>query len=285
MQEQERSGWRGAALAWPALLLVVLFLMAPLALILRYSFDRYDPAQLMLGVFELSNYVKAFTDPFYQGVLGTTARIAALSTAIVVVLAFPVAYYISRVESERLRSVLMIMTVLPLLLGNAVRSAAWMVVMGTKGVANSVLLGLGLVDEPLKILYTPTAVVIGLVSVLLPYAIITMQSVIDSIPTSLEEAGRSLGHSPLRTVFNVVLPLAMPGVVAAAAICFALAMNAYATPVLIGGPKMQMMGQVVYEQIAKVSNWPFGATLACILMATTLVLTVVSSRYLSRRYF
>jgi putative spermidine/putrescine transport system permease protein len=73
MQEQERSGWRGAALAWPALLLVVLFLMAPLALILRYSFDRYDPAQLMLGIFELSNYVKAFTDPFYQGVLGTTA--------------------------------------------------------------------------------------------------------------------------------------------------------------------------------------------------------------------
>lgn len=285
MQEQERSGWRGAALAWPALLLVVLFLMAPLALILRYSFDRYDPAQLMLGVFELSNYVKAFTDPFYQGVLGTTARIAALSTAIVVVLAFPVAYCISRVESERLRSLLMIMTVLPLLLGNAVRSAAWMVVMGTKGVANSVLLGLGLVDEPLKILYTPTAVVIGLVSVLLPYAIITMQSVIDSIPTSLEEAGRSLGHSPLRTVFNVVLPLAMPGVVAAAAICFALAMNAYATPVLIGGPKMQMMGPVVYEQIAKVSNWPFGATLACILMAATLVLTVVSSRYLSRRYF
>ena len=285
MQEQERSGWRGAALAWPALLLVVLFLMAPLALILRYSFDRHDPAQLMLGIFELSNYVKAFTDPFYQGVLGTTARIAALSTAIVVVLAFPVAYCISRVESERLRSALMIMTVLPLLLGNAVRSAAWMVVMGTKGVANSVLLGLGLVDEPLKILYTPTAVVIGLVSVLLPYAIITMQSVIDSIPASLEEAGRSLGHSPLRTVFNVVLPLAMPGVVAAAAICFALAMNAYATPVLIGGPKMQMMGPVVYEQIAKVSNWPFGATLACILMATTLVLTVVSSRYLSRRYF
>lgn len=259
--------------------------MAPLALILRYSFDRYDPAQLMLGVFETANYAKAFSDPFYQGVLATTARIAGLSTVVVVLLAFPVAYFISRVESERLRSLLIILTVLPLLLGNAVRSAAWMVVMGTKGVANSVLLGLGLVQEPLKILYTPTAVVIGLVSVLLPYAIITMQSVIDSIPTSLEEAGRSLGHSPLRTVFNVVLPLAMPGIVAAAAICFALGMNAYATPVLIGGPKMQMMGPVVYEQIAKVSNWPFGSTLACILMAATVALTVVSSRYLSRRYF
>lgn len=285
MRDPESHGIRGAALALPALLLVCAFLMAPLALVLRYSFDRYDPAQLMLGVFEVANYVKAFGDPFYQGVLVTTARIAGLSTVIVVALAFPVAYFISRLESERLRSLLIILTVLPLLLGNAVRSAAWMVVMGTKGVANSVLLGLGIVQEPLKILYTPTAVVIGLVSVLLPYAIITMQSVIDSIPSSLEEAGRSLGHSPLRTVFNVVLPLAMPGIVAAAAICFALGMNAYATPVLIGGPKMQMMGPVVYEQIAKVSNWPFGSTLACILMVATVALTVVSSRYLSRRYF
>jgi putative spermidine/putrescine transport system permease protein len=179
----------------------------------------------------------------------------------------------------------MILTILPLLLGNAVRSAAWMVVMGTKGVANSMLLGLSLVDEPLKILYTPTAVVIALVSVLLPYAIITMQSVIDSIPKSLEEAGQSLGYSPFRTVLSVVLPLAMPGVVAAAAICFALGMNAYATPVLIGGPKMQMMGPLVYEQIAKVSNWPFGSTLACILMAATVVLTVISTSYLTRRYF
>ena len=269
----------------PALLLVTLFLMAPLGLIARYSLDQFDPKELMLGVFQLGNYVKAFSDPFYQGVLATTALIAGLSTLIVVLLAFPTAYFISRVTSERLRSLLIILTVLPLLLGNAVRSAAWMVVMGTKGVANSVMLGLGLIDEPLKILYTPTAVVIGLVSVLLPYAIITMQSVIDAIPTSLEEAGQSLGHSPLRTMWSVVLPLAMPGIVAAAAICFALGMNAYATPVLIGGPSMQMMGPLVYEQIAKVSNWPFGSTLACILMAVTVLLTVVSTRYLSRKYF
>jgi putative spermidine/putrescine transport system permease protein len=119
----------------------------------------------------------------------------------------------------------------------------------------------------------------------LPFAIITLQSVMDSIPASLEEAGQSLGHSPLRTVFGVVLPLAMPGVVAAAAISFALAMNAYATPVLIGGPTMKMMGPVVYEQIAKANNWPFGSTLACILMAVTLLLTVLSTRFLSRRYF
>lgn len=271
------------ALVLPALLLVSLFLLAPLALIVRYSFDLYDPAKLMLGLFSLDNYVRAFTDPFYQKVLGVTARIAGLSTAIVVLLAFPAAYCISRTRSERRRSWLIILTVLPLLLGNAVRSAAWMVVMGTKGVVNSVLIGLGLTAQPIAILYTPTAVVIALVSVLLPFAIITLQSVLDSIPTSLEEAAMSLGQSPLRAVFSVVLPLAMPGLIAAAAICFALAMNAYATPVLIGGPSMQMMGPVVYEQIAKVSNWPFGSTLACMLMLTTVLLTIVSTRFLNRK--
>ncbi|HMN79531.1 MAG TPA: ABC transporter permease [Burkholderiaceae bacterium] len=279
------AGLRGGALVIPALLLVAAFLLAPLGLILRFSFDRFDPIKLMLGVFSPANYVQAFADPYYLGVLGITARIAALSTVIVMLMAFPVAYFISRVQSQRLRGWLIILTVLPLLLGNAVRSAAWMLVMGTKGVANSVMIGVGLIDEPLKILYTPTAVVIALVSVLLPFAIITLQSVMDSIPASLEEAGQSLGHSPLRTVGNVVLPLAMPGVIAAAAICFALAMNAYATPVLIGGPTMKMMGPVVYEQIAKANNWPFGSTLACLLMAVTLLLTVVSTRMLRRRYF
>ena len=282
---REGRNWGGSALVLPALVLVAAFLLAPLALILRYSFDKYDPVKLMLGVFSPGNYVLAVADPFYQNVLTTTAGIAALSTVIVMLLAFPVAYYISRVESQRLRGWLIILTMLPLLLGNAVRSAAWMIVMGTKGVANSMMLGAGLIEEPIKILYTQTAVVIALVSVLLPFAIITLQSVMDSIPTSLEEAGQSLGHSPLRTVFGVVLPLAMPGVVAAAAISFALAMNAYATPVLIGGPTIKMMGPAVYDQIAKANNWPFGSTLACILMLATLLLTVLSTRFLSRKYF
>ncbi len=274
-----------SVLVVPALLLVGLFLLAPLALIVRYSFDVYDPAKLMLGVFSIDNYVRAVADPFYQKVLGVTARIAGLSTVIVVLLAFSAAYFISRTHSEKRRSWLIIITVLPLLLGNAVRSAAWMIVMGTKGVANTVFIAIGITAQPIAILYTPTAVVIALVSVLLPFAIITMQSVLDAIPTSLEDAAMSLGQSPLRAVLSVVLPLSMPGLIAAAAICFALAMNAYATPVLIGGPSMQMMGPVVYEQIAKVQNWPFGATLACILMLTTVLLTVVSTRFLSRKYF
>lgn len=282
---KERPHWGGASLVLPALFLVVAFLFAPMALIFRYSLDLYDMNTLMKGVFTSANYVKAFTDPFYKGVLWQTFQMSALSTIVVMLLAYPVAYCISRLRSERLRGVLIILTVLPLLLGNAVRSAAWMVVMGTKGVANELMIWMGFIHEPMKILYTPAAVAIGLVSVLLPFAIITLQSVMDAIPESLEEAGQSLGHSPLRTMWGVVLPLSMPGVAAAAAICFALAMNAYATPVLIGGPSIQMMGPVVYEQIAKVSDWPFGSTLATLLMLTTGALTILSTMFLNRKYF
>lgn len=280
-----RTRLRAAALVFPALLLVAVFLLAPLGLILRFSLDVYDPTTLMKGVFSLQNYVKLFGDSFYTGVLLFTAQIAALSTVVCLLLGYPVAYFISRSPSEKLRSILIIVTVLPLLMGNAVRSAAWMVVMGSNGMINGMLLAIGAIDEPIKILYTPTAVVIGLVSVLMPFAIITLQSVLDSIPVSLEEAGRSLGYSPARTMVAVVLPLSIPGIVAAGAICFALAMNAYATPVLIGGPSVHMMGPLVFQQITKVGNWPFGAALAWVLMAVTLVMTVVSATYLNRKYF
>jgi putative spermidine/putrescine transport system permease protein len=280
-----RPGVRAAALYLPALLLVAAFLLAPVLLLLRFSVDVYDPSTLMKGLFSAENYVKLFSDPFYTGVLVFTMQIAALSTAICLLLGYPVAYFISRSASEKLRSLLIILTVLPLLMGNAVRAAAWMVVMSSSGLINGLLLAIGIVDEPLKILYTPTAVVIGLVSVLMPFAIITLQSVLDGISPSLEEAGRSLGYSPLRTLVAVVLPLSIPGIIAAGAICFCLAMNAYATPVLIGGPSVQMMGPLVFQQISKVGNWPFGSALAWTLMAVTLTLTVLSTWYLNRKYF
>jgi putative spermidine/putrescine transport system permease protein len=285
MAPEMRARLRGLTLVLPAFLLVAAFLLAPLALILRYSLDAYDPATLMKGVVTLENYEKLVRDPFYLRVLVFTAEIAGLSTLICLVLGYPVAYFISRSPSEKLRSFLIIITVLPLLMGNAVRAAAWMVIMGTKGLANALMVAAHIIEEPVKILYTPTAVVIGLVSVLLPFTIITLQSVLDAIPGSLEEAGRSLGFSPVRTMFSVVMPLSLPGILAAGAICFCLAMNAYATPVLIGGPSVQMMGPLVYQQISKVSNWPFGSALACVLMAVTLTMTIISTTVLSRRYF
>jgi putative spermidine/putrescine transport system permease protein len=247
----------------------------------RYSLNRYSAAEFMIEIVTFENYAKFFSDRFYQGVLGTTLWVSALTTCLCLILGLPAAYYIARAPA-RLKGLLIILVVLPLLMGNAVRTASWMVVLGKTGVLNAALLRIGLISEALTILYTATAVVIGLTSVLLPFMIITLQSVIEGIGRPVEEASLNLGAGPVTTFFKVVVPLAMPGIVAGSVLCFILSMNAYATPVLIGGPQFHMMGPTIYGQITKAANWPFGAALAFVLMSATLALTLVSTLTLQR---
>lgn len=267
----------------PAMLLVALFLLAPLALMLRYSVDRFVPGEALPGVFTLENYKKFFTDEFYQRVLWTTIWVSVVTTVLCLIMGLPLSYYISRLRRPRLKSALIILVILPLLLGNGVRTAGWMVLLGDRGLVNSLLVGLHLVSDHLTILYTPTAVVIGLTSVLLPFMIITLQSVIEGIDPSIEEASLNLGAGPLTTFRHVVIPLAMPGVVAGTTLCFILSMNAYATPVLIGGPKFFMMAPTIYDQVTQSANWPFGAALAFVLMVVTGALTLATAFLIGRR--
>ena len=269
-------------LAGPASLFVALALLGPLVLMFRYSLNRFVPGQLMVEALTLANYQKFFADAFYQEVLFTTVWVSALSTFLCLLLGFPVAYVLVRQASPRWKGVLLILIILPLLMGNAVRTAAWMVVLGDKGLFNALTALVGV--PPARIMYTPTAVVIGLVSVLLPFMIVTLQSVLEGIDRNLEDAASSLGASHGTTLWRVVLPLALPGILAGTMLCFILSMNAYATPVLIGGPQFHMMAPTVYQQVAKVMNWPFGAALAFVLMAVTLVLTTTANVLVQRHY-
>ena len=269
-------------LAAPASLFVLLALLGPLLLMFRYSLNRFVPGQMMVEALTLANYQKFFGDSFYQEVLFTTVWISAFSTFLCLLLGFPVAYYLVRQASERWKARLLILIILPLLMGNAVRTAAWMVVLGDKGLFNAVIDLVGI--APVRIMYTPTAVVIGLVSVLLPFMIVTLQSVLEGIDRNLEDAAGSLGASHGIVLRRVVLPLALPGLLAGTLLCFILSMNAYATPVLIGGPQFHMMAPTVYQQVAKVMNWPFGAALAFVLMAVTLILTTTANVLVQRHY-
>ncbi|MFG1189840.1 ABC transporter permease [Xanthobacter flavus] len=266
----------------PATIFVLLALMGPLALMFRYSLNRFVPGQMMVEALTLDNYARFFADSFYQEVLGTTLWISALSTLLCLVAGFPVAYFLVRQASDKWKGRLLLLIVLPLLMGNAVRTAAWMVILGDKGLFNAFIGAIGI--TPVKLMYTPTAVVIGLVSVLLPFMIVTLQSVIEGIDANLESAAQSLGASHLTVLRRVVLPLALPGILAGTMLCFILSMNAYATPVLIGGPSFHMMAPTVYQQVAKAMNWPFGAALAFVLMAVTLVLTTTANVLVQRRY-
>jgi len=267
----------------PASIVVTIGIVVPVVILFRYSLNQYTPAKMMVDAFTLENYAKFFTDPFYVAVLLRTIRVAALCTAICVALAFPMAYCLARTRS-RFKNLLLMVVILPLFVGNAVRAAGWMVLFGNKGFVNAVLIGLGVLREPLQIMYTEFAVVVGVIAVNLPFVVLTLQAVLEGIDRAIEEAAQGLGAGPWRTFRHVILPLAMPGVIAGTILSFILAMNAYATPVLLGGPTFQMMGPTVYNQFAGLSNWPFGAALSFVLMTATLVLTVTSNWAAHRRY-
>lgn len=274
----------GPALVVPATLLVLAFLGAPMALLFRYSLNRFSPRDFMIEAVTAENYVRFFTDPYFIGVLGTTVQVAALCTVVATLAAFPVAYLLARTQS-RWKSGLVIAVVFPLMVGNVVRAAGWMALLGNDGAVNAVLRGIGLVSEPVRLMYTPFAVILGIVAVVLPYMILTLQSVIESIGRDVEEAAANLGAGPMVVFRRVLLPLSLPGIIAGGTLVFILCMNAYATPVLLGGPQFKMMAPALYDQFARTTNWPFGAALAFILMASTLILTLVGTTLLSRRMY
>jgi putative spermidine/putrescine transport system permease protein len=272
------------ALLAPSLGLVLLGLAVPLLLMMRYSLNRWAPGELMTSAFTLENYVRFFSDTFYLSVLFRTLWISLVSTVACLVLGLPAAYYLSRLKTPWLKTALMLAIVIPLLMGNAVRAVGWIVLLADRGLVNEAMIYVGALSEPVRILYTGKAVAIGLIAVLLPFMIISLQAVFDGVSESYEEAAMNLGAPPFAMFYRVLLPLIIPGVFSGCLLCFVLAMNAYATPVLIGGPSFHMMAPKVYEQALKVFNWPFAASMAFILMAVTLILTISASLALQRRY-
>ncbi|WP_043364388.1 ABC transporter permease [Belnapia sp. F-4-1] len=271
-----------AALLLPATLLVLGLLVAPMAMLFRISLNRYDAAQMMQEALTAENYLRALADPYYREVMATTLGVALSSTLLALLIGFPAAYWLARMES-RWKSLATILTLFPLLVGNVVRAAGWMALLGRDGAINAALIGTGLIAEPLPMLYTTGAVIAGILAVVAPYMILTLAAVIEAIPRSVEEAAANLGAGPLTSFRRVVLPLALPGVAAGCVLVFILCMNAYATPVLLGGPQFKMMAPAVYDQFVRGTNWPFGAALAFLLLIVTLVLTILGSTILAGR--
>ncbi|HTR10302.1 MAG TPA: ABC transporter permease [Paraburkholderia sp.] len=278
-----RRDFAAGMLASPATLVVLFVIVLPGLQLVRYSFNHFDSVQMMQAAFTLENYVQFLTDPYYHAVLWTTVKVAALCTVLSLVFGFPVAYVLAKTQS-RYKSQLVMLLVFPLLVGNVVRAAGWMVMLGNAGFVNALLLALGVVDQPVRLLYTPFAVVAGTTAVVLPYMILTLQSVLEGLDFSIEEAARNLGASFSQTLARIVLPMAAPGVAAGTMLVFILCMNAYATPVLLGGTGITMMTPAIYDQIAKANNWPFGAVLSLVSMVVTFTLALSSHWIIQRRY-
>jgi putative spermidine/putrescine transport system permease protein len=261
---------------------MVLTLVVPLGFMLRDSLNRFDPNEMMVAAVTLENYLRFFTDPFYRGVLYTTIRVSGIVTFACLACGLPMAWRLARTTS-RWKSVLVVLTVLPLFIGSTTRTAGWMILFSRGGMLD--IMSKRLFDAgPINLMYTEQAVVLGIIAINLPFTILTLQSVFEGIDPRLEEAAASMGAAPSRAFWRIVFPLALPGVLIAAVLCFILCMNAFATPVLLGGPRFQMMAPLLYWAFSGDNNWPFAAALAFILMGTTLGLTGLANVVIPRRY-
>jgi putative spermidine/putrescine transport system permease protein len=203
-----RAGERpslAALLLGPATAFVILMMAVPMLILLRYSLNAFEPGKGMVEAVVAANYVKFFTDPFYLNVLWRTVRVALACTVLCLVLGFPLAYWLARMQSGW-KNLLIILIVLPLFVGNAVRAAGWMAMFGNKGFVNATLMGLGLTSQPLTIMYTEFAVIVGITAVNLPFMVLTLQTVIEGIPRQTEEAALNLGASPWHVFWRVIWP-------------------------------------------------------------------------------
>jgi putative spermidine/putrescine transport system permease protein len=278
-----RRSWVPAALVSPALLLVLLALVAPLAILLAYSFYESRPGGVMIPAFTLRQYLRFLGDPFYLGVLGRTVLLGFWVTAWCIVLGYPLAYALARTRSRTRRGVLVTLLLVPLMTSVVVRSYGWMILLANGGLVNKALLALGLTDRPVQLLFNTRGVVISLVAILLPYMVLTLTPVIQNIAPALEEASQSLGASPGRMFRDVVVPLSLPGVAAGSILVFVLTIAAYATPRLVGGSRLLVMPIFVYDQAMALLDWPFASAVSFVLLVLVLALMALQGRLVERR--
>ncbi len=222
----------------------------------------------------LTNFIKFLTDSFYLNILKTTVIISLKTTFISLLFGYPVAYFLARTKSK-LKNTIMIIILFPFLVSAVVRSYGWMVILGNKGLLNQFLLALGVIEAPLKIMYTSNAVIIGLVHLLLPYMILSITGVIQGIDKNLEYAAASLGCHPMKTFSKVLLPLSAPGIISGCTLVFTLSMTAYVTPRLLGGTNFRMMSTMVFQEVNVNFNWGLASAISYILMAAILLSLVL----------
>ncbi|WP_068118893.1 ABC transporter permease [Tropicimonas marinistellae] len=264
---------RAWALSAPALLLVLLFLGLPVLSTLATTFG--DPK----GPF--SQYAAFFNSRFRMTVLWRTMEVAVITTVISVFLGFITAWVVARAPA-RAKSLLIIAAVFPLLTGVVVRSFAWLVILGKNGILNDFLLWSGLIAEPLSMLYTEGAVIVAMVYLFVPLMVLTLVGVLEGIPQDLTEAAASLGATPAATFRQVILPMAVPGLIVGAVLVFTGSFTSYATPQLLGGERQMMMGTFLYQRAMVTFDWVGASTIAAVMVVVTLSTVLVMTRIARR---
>jgi putative spermidine/putrescine transport system permease protein len=261
--------WRVFLLVLPALLTLGVFAAAFIAFLTASFATAVPGTAVTTGPMTFANYVSVVQSPLAQDAALDTLRLATLMTAITVLLGYPVAYVLARARSRTLRRVLLFSLVVTFLSGGVTRAYAWLVILGNRGLINQLLQAIGF--SPLKLVYNEVGVVTAVVHFLLPFFVLTLFGALKNIPVGLEEAARNLGASRWRIFLHVVLPLSVPGVVSAATLCFAGALSAFLFPELLGGGRVHMAANWIYEIVITDLNLPRVAAMAALFLVLALL--------------
>lgn len=269
------------AILLPTIAIMVLFL-ASYSSFISMSLHETVPGKAMVSdVWTLDNYRKFFASPVYFTLLFETLYRSAQVTVLSLMFAYPLAYCLARSSSKMLRQAIMLSMIIPLLSGGIAMAYSWMVLLGNVGMVNSILEAMGIIETPIRFLYHWLGIIIALVHFCLPFTALSLIGPIRNVPRTLEEAGLNLGASKARVFFRVVLPLTVPGIIEALSLTYALALSSFLFPMMLGGGRVKMMANVVYEAIYVTYNYPFAGALATILLLVS-ILTVLAMTCLKR---
>jgi putative spermidine/putrescine transport system permease protein len=276
----ERRPWRRQLmpflLAAPGVVLIALFFLWSMWIMLEYSFYSYEAGDLEKD-WTLASWRRFFGDRFYWDILWRTAKLGFTVTVISLLIGYPVAYTLAKITRRAVLIPCYIIIFSPLLVSVVVRSYGWMLLLGRQGFVNDVLVSLPFIDSPVRLVFNNTGVIIALVHILMPFAIFPLLSVLTQLPPNLKEAAHDLGANRFETFIKVVLPLSMPGIIAAAQIVFVLSISALVTPMLLGGGRVFVLSKLVYQNITEL-NWPLAAVQAFVLLGMALIILGLFSR-------
>jgi spermidine/putrescine transport system permease protein len=260
----------------PGLAWLVMLLVVPCIVIFAMAFfERGVYGGIDYSAATLANFRRAI-DPIYLSILLDSGRIALTATVLSILLAYPAAYAISRAR-PRLQPALLVLVMLPFWSNYLIRTYAWMVLLNREGLINTLLTSIGAVSQPLDLLYNEFAVVLGFVYNYSPFVILAIYAALQRLDPSFAEASRDLGADAWLTFLRITLPLTLPGVAAGGVFVFVLSIGNFVTPDLLGGGRMQMVGNLIYDQFLTARDWPFGATLSMILIGIMLILLFIQA--------
>ncbi len=262
----------------PSLSAITFLLIIPVCFIAVYSFWLRTASGIDAAGFHLDNWQAVLGDSFYRIILFQTLRIAAITTAVCIVMGYVPAYFIANTKMKN-KGLLLLLLMLPFWVSYIIRTMSWINILGVSGAVNAAFLWLGITDEPLQMLYNEATVILGLVHFLLPFMILNIYVSLQGIDGNLTEAARSLGAGPWQAFLEVTLPLSLPGLAAGSLLCFILGAGTYITPVVLGGPRNAMFANLVYDAIITQLNWPLGAALSILLLALLGLLVAIYNRF------